>query len=85
MSYEHERDTSEGGEPSLAEMTRKAIQILNKNEQGFFLMVEGNVTSREQSLLCFLTLNQLKFLNGIIRFSFLELSSIIFTAIKIRT
>jgi alkaline phosphatase len=42
MSYEHERNTSDAGEPSLAEMTRKAIQILNKNENGFFLMVEGN-------------------------------------------
>lgn len=27
--------------PSLAEMTRKAIEILSKNEEGFFLMVEG--------------------------------------------
>ncbi len=28
--------------PSIAEMTEKAIQILNKNENGFFLMVEGS-------------------------------------------
>ncbi|MDL2326636.1 alkaline phosphatase, partial [Bacteroidales bacterium OttesenSCG-928-A14] len=28
--------------PSLAEMTRKAIQLLDKNENGFFLMVEGS-------------------------------------------
>ncbi|XP_045193348.2 alkaline phosphatase-like isoform X2 [Mercenaria mercenaria] len=41
MSYELDRDTSMAGEPSLAEMTRKAIQILDKNENGFFLMVEG--------------------------------------------
>ncbi len=27
--------------PSLAQMTRKAINILRKNENGFFLMVEG--------------------------------------------
>ena len=27
--------------PSLAEMTGKAIEILSKNEEGFFLMVEG--------------------------------------------
>jgi len=27
--------------PSLAEMTRKAIEILSKNKEGFFLMVEG--------------------------------------------
>lgn len=41
MSYESERDTSPTGEPSLAAMTRKAIEILDKNEQGYFLMVEG--------------------------------------------
>jgi alkaline phosphatase len=28
-------------DPSLTDMTRKAIQILSKSEQGFFLMVEG--------------------------------------------
>lgn len=29
-------------EPSLAEMTMKAIQLLSKDEDGFFLMVEGS-------------------------------------------
>lgn len=29
-------------EPSLAEMTSKAIEILDQNEKGFFLMVEGS-------------------------------------------
>jgi alkaline phosphatase len=39
MSFEIDRkDTTE---PSLAEMTAKAIGVLSKNEQGFFLMVEG--------------------------------------------
>ena len=28
--------------PSIAEMTRKAIDLLSKNENGFFLMVEGS-------------------------------------------
>lgn len=42
MSFELERDKGEAGEPSLAEMTRKAIQILGRNENGYFLMVEGN-------------------------------------------
>ena len=41
MSYEYARDTSESGEPSLKEMTRKAIEILRKNDKGFFLLVEG--------------------------------------------
>ncbi|GFS07968.1 alkaline phosphatase, partial [Elysia marginata] len=39
MMYEKQRDTTK--EPSLAEMTAKAIQILKKNEKGFFLLVEG--------------------------------------------
>ncbi len=39
MSYDIDRDPSV--EPSLAEMTGKAIDILSKNEKGFFLMVEG--------------------------------------------
>lgn len=30
-------------EPSLAEMTQKAIDILSKNPRGFFLMVEGSM------------------------------------------
>lgn len=43
MEYEHDRPTDTAGEPSLAEMTLKAIQVLkNKGgEQGFFLSVEG--------------------------------------------
>ncbi|XP_071944154.1 alkaline phosphatase, tissue-nonspecific isozyme-like [Antedon mediterranea] len=41
MDYESERDTSYDGDPSLEEMTEKAIEILKKNEKGYFLMVEG--------------------------------------------
>lgn len=41
MSFDAERKSDTGGEPSLAEMTKKAIAILKKNPQGFFLMVEG--------------------------------------------
>ena len=39
MSYELDRDEVE--EPSLAEMTRTAIEVLDNNDQGFFLLVEG--------------------------------------------
>jgi len=39
MTYEQERDAAR--EPSLAEMTAKAIDVLSKNKRGFFLMVEG--------------------------------------------
>ena len=39
MSFDLDRDASK--EPSLAEMTSKAIDVLSKNPKGFFLMVEG--------------------------------------------
>lgn len=41
MLYERERELSPEKEPSVAEMTSKAISILSKNDKGFFLMVEG--------------------------------------------
>lgn len=45
MQYELDRDTSPEGEPSLAEMTELAIQILQKDDSGFFLLVEGLYTT----------------------------------------
>ncbi|GFN96475.1 alkaline phosphatase [Plakobranchus ocellatus] len=39
MMYEIGRNKEK--EPSLAEMTAKAVQILKKNKNGFFLLVEG--------------------------------------------
>ena len=39
MSYELDRNPAK--EPSLAEMTTKAIDLLSKNSNGYFLMVEG--------------------------------------------
>ncbi len=39
MSYELDRNTS--NEPSLAEMTTKAIDILSKDPQGYYLVVEA--------------------------------------------
>ncbi|MFN4216482.1 MAG: alkaline phosphatase [Brevinematales bacterium] len=40
MSYDIDRDKE--NEPSLAEMTAKAIEILSSNPRGFVLMVEGS-------------------------------------------
>ena len=40
MAYDIDRDSTK--EPSLAEMTQKAIEKLSKNKNGFFLMVEGS-------------------------------------------
>lgn len=43
MDFEADRknDASPQGEPSLADMTGKAISILSKNQKGYFLMVEA--------------------------------------------
>jgi alkaline phosphatase len=41
MQYEADREGDNGGEPSIAEMTRFAIERLQQNEDGFMLMVEG--------------------------------------------
>ena len=41
MQYEHDRPEDGAGEPSLSEMTTKAIEILSKNEEGYYLTVEA--------------------------------------------
>jgi alkaline phosphatase len=43
VNYEQDRQTSAAWEPSLADMTRIAIQVLQakSNGKGFFLMVEA--------------------------------------------
>jgi alkaline phosphatase len=41
MNFESERAKDRAGEPSLADMTRAAITVLQNNKNGFFLMVEG--------------------------------------------
>ena len=39
MSYDQERGEEE---PSLTEMTEKAIEVLQTNDKGFLLVVEGS-------------------------------------------
>lgn len=41
MQYESDRSNDGAGEPSLTDMTRKAIQMLSKNRKGFYMMVEA--------------------------------------------
>ncbi len=41
MEFEADRKQDTAGEPSLAEMTTKAIRILSRNPKGYFLMVEA--------------------------------------------
>jgi len=41
VQYETDRANDASGEPSLADMTTTAIDLLSKNRNGYFLMVEG--------------------------------------------
>ena len=41
MQFEVDRKNDKGGEPSLTDMSIKAIDILARNPQGYFLMIEG--------------------------------------------
>ncbi len=41
MQFESNRTSDKAGEPSLGEMTTKAIEMLSQNKKGYFLMVEG--------------------------------------------
>ncbi|HWM94448.1 MAG TPA: alkaline phosphatase [Thermoanaerobaculia bacterium] len=41
MEYEIDRAKDSAGEPSLTQLTDKAIRILQRSPKGFFLMVEG--------------------------------------------
>lgn len=41
MQYESDRKNDKAGEPSLTEMTEKAIKLLSNNKKGYFLMVES--------------------------------------------
>ncbi|KAJ8719382.1 hypothetical protein PYW08_011557 [Mythimna loreyi] len=41
LNYEHLKDKGPEGMPSLADMVKAAIKVLQKHKDGFFLMVEG--------------------------------------------
>jgi alkaline phosphatase len=41
VNYEFDRKNDPAGEPSLTEMTTKAIDVLSTNKKGYFLMVEA--------------------------------------------
>ena len=41
MQYEADRHNDIAGEPSLTQMTEKALQVLSKNENGYMLVVES--------------------------------------------
>ena len=41
MQFELDRASDAGGEPDIADMTQKAIEMLQKNSDGYVLLVEG--------------------------------------------
>jgi alkaline phosphatase len=41
MEYDYDRPNDTAGEPSLAQMTDKAIDLLAGNPEGYLLMIEG--------------------------------------------
>lgn len=41
LQFEHDRPRDRGGEPSLAELTRAAIAVLERHASGYVLVVEG--------------------------------------------
>ena len=43
LDFEADRNKGSSGDPSLVEMTVKAIHLLQKNPRGFFLLVEGKI------------------------------------------
>lgn len=52
MQYEVDRADDVAGEPSITEMTEKAINILKRNPKGYFLLVEGSCATAE--IICIL-------------------------------
>jgi alkaline phosphatase len=44
MQYSVNRPSDKGGEPSLAQMLEKAVEILSMRDEGYFLFVEGMST-----------------------------------------
>ncbi|UYG98232.1 alkaline phosphatase [Cytobacillus firmus] len=42
LAYDLDRQANKNNEPSIAEMTKKAINTLSKDKDGFFLFVEGS-------------------------------------------
>ncbi|KAI8043046.1 alkaline phosphatase [Drosophila gunungcola] len=43
LMYDHERDRSESGMPSLSNMTLKALEVLGNSDKGFLLVVEAGL------------------------------------------
>ena len=49
LAYDTSRNKDTPGQPELKDMVKKAISILEKDSDGFFLMVEGTFTIQEKN------------------------------------
>ena len=68
MQYSHDRGRDGAGEPSLAEMTTKAIALLKRNNKGFFLVVEsGRIDHAHHSNNAFRALDETIVLSDAVR------------------
>ena len=68
MQYSHDRGKDGAGEPSLAEMTAKAIALLNRRDKGFFLVVEsGRIDHAHHSNNAFRALDETIVLSDAVR------------------
>jgi len=65
MNYEALRAKDKAGEPSLAQMTQKAIEILSKKKDGYLLVVEGGrIDHASHSGIAYRTLSEAQAFNA---------------------
>lgn len=49
MEFDADRDPGPSGDPSLAEMADTAVRVLQRNPNGFFLLVESKCNTTQNS------------------------------------